>query len=193
MCLKPCLQRQNTSSSFGAPTTAGFMVNLLFLLLFRTVTLCCTSPSASRCAECILVLTVYLHDMQAAAGSQGWSWACDPLKSGSSGTFQPKIYHDKPKGPTHTSPYFSNPCRRKFVNPYSLHLGPGRPSFQLCRWYPWDRRIFQEKVTSLTRPRHRFQWFSALSGTGFTPQSCKPQNGLEDDLPPGYGHFGVPS
>jgi hypothetical protein len=134
MCLKPCLQRQNTSSSFGAPTTAGFMVNLLFLLLFRTVTLCCTSPSASRCAECILVLTVYLHDMQAAAGSQGWSWACDPPKSGSSSTGM--VQHWGLSSPRyiminrkaqHTSPYFSNPCRRKFVNPYSLHLGPGRP------------------------------------------------------------------
>lgn len=48
--------------------SSRFMVNLLFLLLFRTVTLCCTSPSASRCAVCILVLTVYLHDMQVANG-----------------------------------------------------------------------------------------------------------------------------
>lgn len=63
-------EAEHVFSSFGAPTTAGFMVNLVFLVLFRTVTLCCTSPSASGCAESILVLTVYLHDMQA-AGSQG--------------------------------------------------------------------------------------------------------------------------
>ena len=55
------------SSSFRVPATAGIMVNLVFFLLVRTVTLCFTSPSASGCAECILVVAVYFHDLQAAA------------------------------------------------------------------------------------------------------------------------------
>lgn len=45
------------------------MVNLVFFLLVRTLTQCLSSPSASGCAECTLVLVVYLHDLQVANGN----------------------------------------------------------------------------------------------------------------------------